>query len=137
MTTRHLHSSLRLAALVLLATNAAFACAASRAPQQVTVHAEYYVLGGIAFDSLDALDTEVSARQPGAIELDACGPTAARALQAAIHRFNERRIDVRLLDSAAPTCTTPVARRVSQGAGPLPRGIDEAAVDRYWRQVAP
>ncbi len=105
--------------------------------QQVTVHRDYYVFEGIAFDSLDALETVASARQPSAIELDACGPTAARALKAAIHRFNEHRLGVQVLDGAAPKCTAAVARRVNQVGGPLPAGIDEAAVDRYWRQVAP
>ena len=137
MTTEHFHSSLVLAALTLIAPNAGLAADGRSSAQQVTVHRDYYVLEGIAFDSLDALSTALSARQPSAIELDACGPTAARALKAAIHRFNEHRLAVQVLDGAAPRCTTAVARRVSQVGVPFPTGIDEAAVERYWRQVAP
>ena len=137
MTTARFSSSLLLVTLALLASNVGLAAEGRSPAQHVTAHRDYYVLEGIAFDSLDALETVVSARQPIAIELDACGPSAARAWKAAVYRFSAHRLAVQLLDGAAPRCTAAVARRVNQPRGPLPTGIDEAAVERYWRQVAP
>ena len=73
--------------------------------------------------------------RPKGIQLNACKADAAQTLKAAVHRFCELPLQVQALSISAPACEVAVARHASQRGTPMPTGINDSAVDEYWRQV--
>jgi len=106
----------------------------------IAVFAEHYVLAGQSIDDLDALEDAVSAMRPRTVRIDACGGGTARAQRAAAHRFRNLYLDLRVVETSAPSCQaaiTPRAVPVSQRSGQRPFGIYDEAVDRWWNNVMP
>lgn len=105
---------------------------------RIVVHETSYVLGGSAFDDLDALERAVQSASPRSIELGACGVAASRTLLAASHRFRNLPQQLQVFDANAGACAAvPIAIRAGLPQGQRPAGKDNSSVDRYWREVAP
>lgn len=122
----------------LLAFNTAVASTPAGPSTSVAVHPTHYAFDGRGYADLNALESSVRTSRPSAIAVTSCGAAAARAWMAAVHRFNDLplRIDFANMDEAA--CgAVPVALPIGLRAGEVPSGIDDAAVRRYWEQVAP
>jgi hypothetical protein len=110
---------------------------AAQAPRDevsIAVFADHYVLAGRSIDDLNVLETTLQAAQGRPIRLNQCGSGTARALKAAAHRFRDHPIDIRSPAAESPQCAdaVPTMRRVSETTKPLPLGIDDATVERYW-----
>jgi hypothetical protein len=104
----------------------------------ITVFADRYVVEGRAFDDLDLLEKHIAVLSARRISLLACGPGEMRSLQAAVHRLRHLPEQIRVLDEDEPACQRiPLATRVRARAGQRPYGIDDEAVDRYWRELMP
>lgn len=101
----------------------------------VTVHATHFAVGSRAFDNVDDLGAALDEMRPRSIGVDACGPGTTRALMAVAYRLRDRPLHLRVHDRDDAVCAgqAPVALTVGE------RGlrIDDAAVDRYWRSIAP
>lgn len=123
---------------LVLATGLVAAWALAQAADlRIVVQPGHYVVAGKAFDDLNSLEAAVRTGSPETIQLDGCGPAAARALKAAAHRFADRPLSLRVLDASAPVCTAaPVAIQIGQRMD-TPTGIDDAVVERYWQQLMP
>ena len=100
----------------------------------IAVFADHYVLAGRSIDDLNVLETALQTAPDRPIQLNQCGSGTDRALKAAAHRFRDRPIDIRSPAAQAPQCAdaAPTMRRVVETTRPLPLGIDDAAVERYW-----
>ena len=125
-------------ALVLgMATTAA--SAAQPDVVSIAVFADHYVVAGRSFDDLDVLESALAAVPDKPIRLDRCGLETARALRAAAHRFRDRPIEMRTPSAGDLQCadSVPTMRRVAESTRPLPLGIDDAAVERYWDSITP
>jgi len=107
------------------------------ATERVMAHSSHYIVGGVAFDDLDALEAAVRAMKPKSLHMNACGGNAAQALQAATVRFRDLPLHLQVFDVSSPICNIAVARRASQSSALIPTGIDESAVKRYWSEVTP
>jgi hypothetical protein len=128
------------ACVLLLGVSASWTAAAERASGAelaIAVFDQHYVLAGRRFDDLDRLEEALAQRRPGAIRLNRCGPATTRALMAAMHRFRDLRLHVRTLQPAEPACSSTASVAARAVAGPWPAGIDDAAVARYWQELAP
>jgi hypothetical protein len=138
---RWLSGSVAAAASALcLATVGAAAAQTPTSDVSITVFADHYVLAGRLIDDLDALEDAVSAMRPRTVTIDACGAGTARAQRAAAHRFRNLYLDLRVVETNAPSCQaaiTPRAVPVSQRTGQRPFGIYDEAVDRWWNNVMP
>lgn len=135
MTNRVVVGSLVIAS-VLLGGSAAAEQRVSGA--RIVVRETYYAVGKSAFDDLDSLERSVLATSPRSIELRGCGPGSSRALLSAAHRFSQLPQYLQVFDTkAAPCAAVPKTVRAGQPAVQKPTGIDDSAVDHYWRQVAP
>lgn len=114
----------------------AAALPAAQAPADavsIAVFADHYVLAGRSIDDLNVLEATLQAAPDRPIQLNQCGSGTARALKAAAHRFRDRPIDIRLPAAEAPQCADAATmRRVVETTKPLPLGIDDATVERYW-----
>lgn len=102
------------------------------------VFAEYYVLADRVIDDLDVLEKSVIALRPHNVKLAVCGSGAERALRAAAHRFRDLRWGVWPLAADSPACRAAGVARMQPAAhrsGLRPYGIDDAAVDRWWREL--
>lgn len=128
---------------VLAAATASAAPASSSAAESgalpdvtVAIHATHYVLAGRAYEDPEQLGTAIDAMNPRSIGVDACGPGTTRPLMAAAYRLRARPLYLRAHESDAAACAKhgAAARTVSLQAL---RIDDEAAVDRYWRSIAP
>ena len=87
-----------------------------------------------------ALEDAVSTMRPPTVRIDACGDGTARAQRAAAHRFRNLYLDLRVVETNAPSCqaaVTPRAVPVTQRTGQRPFGIYDEAVDRWWNNVMP
>jgi hypothetical protein len=120
----------------------AAALPAAQAPTDevsIAVFADHYVVAGRAIDDLNVLEAALQTAPDRPIQLNQCGPGTARALRAAAHRFRDRPIKIRSPAAEAPQCAdaAPTMRRVSETTKPLPLGIDDAAVERYWDSISP
>jgi hypothetical protein len=126
------------AALALMGA-AASSIAVSGGVQTVVVHDDGYVWADRAFDDLNRLASALRRSAPREVLFELCTDGTARALKAAIHRFQDLPLQTRIRAPADKACArpkgavVPVARRTGQP----PHGIDEAAVDRYWRELGP
>jgi hypothetical protein len=73
------------------------------------------------------------------VRLEACGEGTARALGAAAHRFRNLYLDLRFSDTDDAMCASASAARaepVSQRFGLRPYGINDEAVDHWWRSLS-
>lgn len=122
------------AGALVLGVAALPAAQAPRDEVSIAVFADHYVLAGRSIDDLNVLETTLQAAPDRPIQLNQCGSGTARALKAAAHRFRNRPIDIRSPAADAPQCAdaVPRMRRVFETTKPLPLGIDDAAVERYW-----
>lgn len=124
------------ALLCTLITGAAFA----QSPiVTVAIHPDHYVYGGRHFDDLDQLEDAVAAANPRGVRLEACGDGTARALGAAAHRFRNLYLDMRFSYIDDTICASASAARavpVSQRFGLRPYGINDEAVDYWWRNLS-
>lgn len=122
------------AGALVLGVAALPAAQAPRDEVSIAVFADHYVLAGRSIDDLNVLETTLQAAPDRPIQLNQCGSGTARALKAAAHRFRNRPIDIRSPAADAPQCAdaVPTMRRVFETTKPLPLGIDDAAVERYW-----
>lgn len=105
----------------------------------IKVFSEHYVFADQIFENLDALQDAVNGRLPWIVRIQGCGP-ANRAYLAAAHRFRHLYLELRTLESSAPSCAPVAVARsvpVSLREGQQPFGIDDAAVDRWWRSLMP
>lgn len=130
------------AATAALSTLVSGAAAADAPDVFVMVFAEHYVVNGRIIDDIGALESAILPTRPGAVRLYACGSGTARAQMAAAHRFQDRYLELRVLDDAAPQCRTPMALApravaVTHRAGERPYGIDDEAVARWWYSMMP
>jgi len=100
----------------------------------IAVFADHYVVAGRSIDDLNVLETTLQTVPDRPIQLNRCGAGTARALNAAANRFRDRPIEIRPPAAEAPQCAdaVPTMRRVSETTKPLPLGIDDATVERYW-----
>jgi hypothetical protein len=124
------------AALCTLMTGAAFAQSPIVA---VAIFPDHYVYGDRLFDDLDRLEDAVTAVHPHGVRLEACGDGTARALGAAAHRFRNLYLDMRFSyvdDTTCASASTPRAVPVSQRFGLRPYGINDEAVDHWWRSLS-
>ena len=105
----------------------------------VMVFAGDYVVAGRAFDNLNVLESELEAIRVRAVNLHACGPNTTRSLMAAFHRFRQVPVQIRVFDAEEPECRNPVrfALTVEVGDPKRPFGIDDEAVDLFWREAMP
>jgi hypothetical protein len=106
---------------------------------RITVFSDRYVLAGRAFDDLNLLEKHTTARQARAVTLLACGPSVTRSLKAAVERFRHVPVQMLVLDADTPECSSPapLATPVRERVGQRPYGIDDEAVERYWRELMP
>lgn len=133
-------------AIRLIAAVASAACFAlpataetQRPHAEITVLPDHYVFKGQKFDDLDALQDAVNAGLPWIVRIEGCG-IASRAYLAAAHRFRHLYLELRALESSAPSCQpAPVARLmpVSLRTGQQPSGIDDDAVNGWWNTLMP
>lgn len=106
---------------------------------RITVFSDRYILADRAFDDLNVLEKHTTAMQARAVTLLACGPGVTRSLKAAVERFRHVPVQMLVLDADTPECssTAPLAIPVRQRDGQRPYGIDDEAVERYWRDLMP
>lgn len=109
------------------------------APVRITVLADRYIVASRAFDDLDLLEKHITAIRARGISLLACGPNVTRSLKAAVHRFRHLPVQMSVLEADEPECSSAVAVwiPVRQRVDRRPRGIDEEAVELYWRDLVP
>ena len=105
----------------------------------VMVFAGDYVVADRAFDNLNVLESELQAIHFRAVNLHACGPNVTRSLMAAVHRFRRVPVQIRVFDAEEPECHSPVrsALHVRMNDTQRPFGIDDEAVDLFWRGAMP
>lgn len=105
----------------------------------ITAYADRYIVGDLAFDDLDQLESHVTATNARHIEVLMCGDDATRALKAVVHRFRQLPVQMRVLDAAEFECKSraPLGTPVQQRVGQRPFGIDDEAVERYWLGMMP
>ena len=106
---------------------------------RITVFSDRYILAGRAFDDLNLLEKHTTAMHARAVILLACGPRVTRSLKAAVERFRHIPVQMFVLDADTPECssTASLAIPVREGEGQRPYGIDDEAVERYWRDLMP
>ncbi len=121
-------------AALLAAALSGISMAAEVPRLQVAAHAAYYSIGNQAFDDLGDLIVAVHAARPSGVEINGCAPTAGYALLAAAAGLQDLPLNLQV-NPAAPVCGAGVVKRVN--AATAPAGIDDAQVERYWRQVMP
>ncbi|MGH9808207.1 MAG: hypothetical protein ACRD9W_13260, partial [Terriglobia bacterium] len=111
----------------------------SNTSTRITVFSDRYVLAGRAFDDLNLLEKHTTATQVRAVTLLACGPRVTRSLKAAVERFRRVPVQMLVLDADTPECSSPapLATPVRERVGQRPYGIDDEAVERYWRDLMP
>jgi len=106
---------------------------------RIAVFSDRYVLAGRAFDDLNLLEEHTTAMHARAVTLLACGPRVTRSLKAAVERFRHIPVQMFVLDADAAECSSapPLAIPVRGRDGQRPYGIDDEAVERYWRDLMP
>jgi len=130
--------SLAVVAAALVAALSAAASNAQVAEARVVAKANQYSFRASAYGSLSTLEEAIRQARPAAVHLDACGPGASRALGAAVDRLSDLVLYLRILDESSPPCRGgAVAMTASHRTTPALPDIDDAAVERYWQQVAP
>lgn len=133
------HQALRLSLALLAASAGPAALGASTeiAALRVAIHDTYYTVDGRRFDQLAALESAVRSAQPKSVEIDACGPNAARRLTVASAVLGDLPQRLRVLDVNAPACATgAVAMQASHDIGATPES-DDPRVAAYWLQRMP
>jgi len=104
----------------------------------VTALPDRYVTGGRSFDDLDRLAAEAARVKPGSITLLACVPGSVRSYKAAVHRFRHLPVESVVLRANSAACSpAALAPAALAGGGPRPAGVDDDAVEAYWRELAP
>lgn len=105
----------------------------------VMVFADGYVVAGQAFDNLNFLEGELRSKSARAVNLHACGSDVTRSLMAAVHRFRRVPVQIRVFEADEPECQSRVRSIVHAQAGATQRpfGIDDEAVDLFWREAMP
>ena len=105
----------------------------------ITVFADRYIVRGRVYDDLDVLEKHITAGNAHVVNVLVCGARATRALKAVVHRFRHLPIQIRVPDLDEREClsTAALAMPVRDRAGERPFGIDDEAVDRYWRDLMP
>ena len=100
----------------------------------ITVFADRYIVGNLAFDDLDLLEKHITATYAHEINLLICGAKATRALKAAVHRFRHVAMRMRMHDVDELECVSmgPLVTPIRQRVGQRPFGIDDEAVERFW-----
>ena len=138
MDRRSLHRSIGFVVATTAFVVTAVESQASGAAVHIGVLADRYVVTGQAYDDLDRLEARVVQLRAPLVVLHACAPQATRALRAAVHRFRQSPLDIRV-DEAYAGChvATVVATRAAITSRDGPFGIDDAEVDRYWRELVP
>jgi hypothetical protein len=123
-------------AVLLGPTSLPGAVAQSGAPAKanVTVFAGQYRFAGREFDCVEALGVAVEAERSRTVALDICGSGVTRALKAAVYRLRYRPLLVRVREMDEGECSA--GAMLPAAARPLELG-DEAAVESYWRGMAP
>lgn len=107
-----------------------------RAAEAVAAFAGHYVMRGRAYDSLDELEAAGRSARPAAVRIVGCEPASVWAWMAAAHRFDDLPLRLEVREPDVVACgAVPVRARSTSGA--LPRGVDDAAVRRYWEQRHP
>ena len=106
---------------------------------RITVFSDCYVLAGRAFDDLNLLEEHTTAIHVRAVTLVVCGPRVTRSLKAAVERFRHLPVQMIVLDADTPGCSSaaPLAIPVRERDGQRPYGIDDEAVEHYWRDLMP
>lgn len=107
---------------------------ATNTTESIAVHAGHYVLQRRAYDDLNALESAVRARSPTRLHIVWCDSTGTRAWLALVHRFDDLAQRTQVVDTGG-LCQTPTLTPLGTSTGPLPRGIDDAAVQRYWESM--
>jgi hypothetical protein len=117
---------------------ASYSAAQAGAPPDVTVavHATHYALAGRAFDDPEKLSAAIDSMSPRSVGIVACGPGSTRPLMAAAYRLRARPLYLRVHESNETACAMQGALALTVGQR-TSRVDEEAAVDRYWRSIAP
>ncbi len=140
MKQQHLHSFLLrvLAAATAWSALASHSAAQTGPPPDVTVavHATHYALAGRTFDDPEKLGAAIDSLSPRSIGIVACGPGSTRPLMAAAYRLRAKPLYLRAHGSDEAACAMQGAVAPTVGLRKL-RIDEEAAVDRYWRSIAP
>lgn len=112
----------------------------STSTRTITVFAERYAVGPVAFNDIDLLQRHIAGTGARDVELVVCEATATRALKAAVHRFRHMPVTMRVSDMRQSECMSkqvPLVIPASDRRGPRPFGIDDQAVERYWSEMMP
>ena len=139
--TRWLVQSVRFMALVIGLSGAGPSGALPNANVYaiVMVFADGYVVAGRAFDNLNVLEAELQSNGVRGVNLHTCGADVTRSLMAAVHRFHRVPVQIRVFDVDEPECRAPVRSTAHglAGATQRPFGIDDKAVELFWREAMP
>ncbi len=105
----------------------------------ITVYSDRYLLAGRTFDDLDLLVQHSTVIHLSAVTLVVCGPDAGPSLKAAVYGFRRVPVRIAVADANEPECASgaPHATLVRERSGQPPYGIDDEAVERYWRELIP
>jgi len=110
----------------------------STASATITVFDDRYVESGHVYDDLNELERRIALNSRGVMIL-ICGAGATRAVKAAVHRFRSVPVQLRVPDIDEAVCMSQasLATPTREGTGSRPIGIDDVAVDTYWRELIP
>lgn len=127
-----------LVATVLAAGSQAQTNAGSFGSAHIVVKSGSFAFGGRPIADLDALESVVRLVHPKIIYLSACGTEAVPSLKATVQRLNEFPLSIQMLSPGSQDCeTVAMATRVNMGSASASESDGHAAVEAYWRQVAP
>lgn len=123
-------------AALMLAAPAALASHAANARQDsaIGVHDGYYVTGGQAYTTLDALEAAVRASRPATLLIVQCTPEATQSWLAAVPRFEDLPMHLAVTNGSSAGCGTPAAAIPTKVSTTTPV---EPAVAQYWSRRMP
>ena len=110
--------------------------AESTAAVTITVFDDRYVESEQVYEDLNTLDRHVALMNPRSVIILICGADASRPVKAAVHRFRTVPVQVRVPDVDEEVCLSQ-ASLARKGTGSRPAGIDDIAVNEYWKELMP
>jgi hypothetical protein len=105
----------------------------------ITAFDDRYVESGHVYDDLNKMERQIALKNPRSITILICGAGATRTVKAAVHRFRNVPVQLRVPDIDEEVCMSlaALAKPTREGTGSRPIGIDDIAVDTYWRELIP
>jgi hypothetical protein len=113
--------------------------AESTAAVTITVFDDRYVESEQVYDDLNTLDRHVALMNLRSVIILICGADASRSVKAAVHRFRTVPVQLRVPDVDEEVCLSQasLATPARKGSGSRPAGIDDIAVNEYWKELMP